>query len=170
MTVGYDSSTLCGLELRKNKSFLLSSNVCSVVYSVFSCVVFFVAVCLSLESISPCLAWGFQRSYSLLIAVWSMAVSFAESSHLQHHPGCWTALLHVTAETRHSLCSRAASFHWAEWPGNILVAVWLYGSSCQLKSKATFFLKTKLQLFVSACCSESWAGYKTLCSFQSHYW
>lgn len=57
---------------------------------------------------------------------------------------------------------------WMAW--NILVAVWLYGSSCQLKSKATFFLKTKLQLFVSACCSESWAGYKTLCSFQSHYW
>lgn len=42
---------------------------------------------------------------------------------------------------------------------------------CPVSSKARLlFLKTKLRLFVSACCSESWAGYKTILSFQSHQW
>lgn len=32
----------------------------------------------------------------------------------------------------------SAGYHWAGWCGNVLIAVWHYGLSCQLLSKAAF--------------------------------
>lgn len=123
-----------------------------------------------LPCICFCLAWAYRPFFSTLITVWSATISFVES----FHPQCCPWIPGKFSNTASSARRDQSSGH--QQVATVQAGVemfWLLCDimDCPVSSKARLlFLKTKLRLFVSACCSESWAGYKTILSFQSHQW
>lgn len=120
-----------------------------------------VATAWSCLSLLPCL--GFS-AFSAPITVWSVTVSCVESSHVHQRPGIPGKFHNIASDARRDqTCGHTAA-------ATELAALEIFWLLCDfmdrpVSSKARLlFLKTKLQLFVCACCSESWAGYKTLLS------
>lgn len=170
LTLGYGQQHSVWFGI-KEKQIFLERMLCGL-WCVFLRVVF----CFVFEKRISCPVCCFQPYFSLLI-----------TCVVNDHLLCWE--LPPTAPSRMPTRAEQHCFMWQERPGIRCAAVlwastelsgleifWLLCDFMDrpVSSKARllffFFLKTKLQLFVSACCSESWAGYKTLCSFQSHYW
>lgn len=150
LTLGYGQQHSVWFGI-KEKQIFLERMLCGL-----WCVFLGVALCFVFEK--PCLGFSALLFFAdNLCGQWPSPVLRAPThSTIQDAHESWTALLHVTGETRHSLCSCTVSFHWAEWSGNILVAVWLYGSSCQLKSKATFFFFSENKASVICKCLLQW--------------
>lgn len=122
----------------------------------------------------PCIhlrsAWAYQPFFSALITVWSVTISFLESSYPQYCPGIPGKFSNTASSAMRDQSSDHRQVA-TEQAGVEMFWLLCDVTDCPVSSKARLpFLKTKLRLFLSACCSESWSGYKTIFSFQSHQW